>query len=139
FAEEILNEFFDGDRKMLPQPRQVDELEVDHLDLKVFRLGEHVLGRRLGICNSWPGRDGHDGHSPSGVNTRRVRHPAGLETAVDTLLPRRGVKSRASRAKNCPGWLLVLTPASLPYFSGPAFVQNAQTLLASVVSGPARQ
>src|SRR5258708_296600 len=58
-AEELLREFFDGNRKVLPQPRQVDELEVDHLDLEVFGLGKYLLGRGLGFGDLGPGRNGH--------------------------------------------------------------------------------
>src|ERR1700737_3724732 len=77
---------------MLPETRQVDELEVDDFDLQVFCLGEHLLGRGLGLSDLQPGRDGHgEALSSRCVSTPRLRPSRGPATALlVTLLPRHG-------------------------------------------------
>src|ERR1700738_3580432 len=82
---------------MLPEPRQVDELEIDHLDLQVFGLGKHMLGRGLGFGYLWPGRDGHSEAHSSRCRVTRVLVPS--RGACDDI----GSAPSATRASNKGG------------------------------------
>src|SRR5579864_1624352 len=85
---------------MLPEARQVDELEVDDLDAQVFGLRQHFPGVSLGVGNSRPGRNGHTATSLlSGSCYPNLRHRAGPTAAPVALLLRR---VRLTRRPACP-------------------------------------
>src|SRR2546428_12063227 len=65
------------DREVLPQTRQVDELEVYELYPQVFRLREHGLRRGLRLRDFWPGGDGHRELALLSIHYAFVRRRAG--------------------------------------------------------------